>query len=133
MVSFYRAYGTPFGGPDGGNGGNGSHIIFQADPAVKDLSHLTTTIKGRNGVFGAGQCCHGKNADHIYVKVPLNTMVKQCGTDRVLYELFKPGDLFIAARGGAGGHGNHFYVTNEMRKPVKAEVGGKGEEVGWIY
>lgn len=131
MVSFLRAYGEPYGGPDGGNGGNGAHIIFQADPTTKDLSHVSPSAKGKNGVFGASKCCHGKNADHLYIKVPLNTLIKQCGSDVVIHELFKPGELFIAARGGAGGHGNHFYVSNEVRKPLKAEVGGQGESVSY--
>uniref|UniRef100_A0AC34Q7F5 Mitochondrial ribosome-associated GTPase 2 n=1 Tax=Panagrolaimus sp. JU765 TaxID=591449 RepID=A0AC34Q7F5_9BILA len=129
MVSFYRAAGTPFGGPDGGNGGNGSHIILQADSHVRDFSRISNIIKGKNGVFGAAECCHGKNAEHLYVKVPLNTLIKQIGTGEVIHELFKPGEIFIAARGGAGGHGNHFYVSNEVRKPIKAEVGGIGEVV----
>lgn len=42
------------------------------------------------------------------------------------------GEIFIAARGGAGGHGNHFYLSNAVRKPMKAEYGGKGEKVRYI-
>uniref|UniRef100_A0A914Y818 Obg domain-containing protein n=1 Tax=Panagrolaimus superbus TaxID=310955 RepID=A0A914Y818_9BILA len=45
MVSFLRQYKAPFGGPDGGNGGHGAHVIFQADSQIKDLSHLPTTAK----------------------------------------------------------------------------------------
>ncbi|KAE9546645.1 hypothetical protein FO519_010143, partial [Halicephalobus sp. NKZ332] len=131
MVSFMRAYAEPYGGPDGGNGGNGAHIVFQADPSIKDLSNIPPTAKGKNGIFGAPKCCHGKNAEHLFLKVPLNTLIKQCGTGVVIHELFKPGELFIAARGGAGGHGNQFYVSNEIRKPIKAEVGGEGEAVDY--
>uniref|UniRef100_A0AC35FI99 Mitochondrial ribosome-associated GTPase 2 n=1 Tax=Panagrolaimus sp. PS1159 TaxID=55785 RepID=A0AC35FI99_9BILA len=129
MVSFLRQYAAPFGGPDGGNGGNGAHVIFQADPQTKDLSHLPTIAKGKNGIFGAPKCCHGKNAEHLYLKVPLNTIIKPYDSNEIIHELYKPGELFIAARGGAGGHGNNFYISNEMRKPMKAEVGGQGESV----
>lgn len=48
---------------------------------------------------------------------------------QVIKDLNKKGDIFIAARGGAGGHGNQFYKTNEVRVPLKAELGGIGEEV----
>uniref|UniRef100_A0A7E4USY0 OBG-type G domain-containing protein n=1 Tax=Panagrellus redivivus TaxID=6233 RepID=A0A7E4USY0_PANRE len=129
MVSFLRGYGTPFGGPDGGNGGHGGHVLFEADSSTKDLYHIGNTVKARNGTIGMGKCCHGANAEHLHVKVPLNTLVKEAGSSKVLHELFRPGEIFIGARGGAGGHGNHFYLSNEVRKPMKAELGGRGEVV----
>lgn len=46
----------------------------------------------------------------------------------MLHELIEPGEVFLAARGGAGGHGNHFYLSNQVRKPLKAELGGVGEQ-----
>jgi len=51
---------------------------------------------------------------------------------KIVYELTKPDELFIAARGGAGGHGNLFYLSNDVRAPQKAEVGGKGEIVDYV-
>jgi GTP-binding protein len=50
-------------------------------------------------------------------------------TERIVYELLEDGEIFIGARGGAGGHGNHFYLSNQVRKPIKAEFGGLGEHV----
>ncbi|KAH7724902.1 Protein M01E5.2 [Aphelenchoides avenae] len=129
MVSFLRAKNEPFAGPDGGNGGNGAHVILKANAQTRDLSQLRTIAKGRNGGPGMGECCHGKNADHVYLEVPLNTMIRLAGDDRILHELMRQDEIFIAARGGAGGHGNHFYVSNEVRKPLKAEVGAQGERV----
>lgn len=63
--------------------------------------------------------------------MPLNTIVRLRNDEQVLHELMRPDEIFIAARGGAGGHGNHFYVSNEIRKPLKAEVGAQGERVSF--
>uniref|UniRef100_A0AC35U2C5 OBG-type G domain-containing protein n=1 Tax=Rhabditophanes sp. KR3021 TaxID=114890 RepID=A0AC35U2C5_9BILA len=132
MVSFFKGYRVPFGGPDGGDGGNGAHVVFEADAHTKDLSNIAPIMKGKNGHFGMSKSCHGKSADHKIVKVPVHTVFRQQALDNYtpgkdIMELSKHGDIFIAARGGAGGHGNQFYVSNEVRKPIKAELGGEGE------
>ncbi|KAI6231310.1 GTP-binding subdomain and GTP-binding protein domain containing protein [Aphelenchoides besseyi] len=129
MVSFLREYKQPYGGPDGGNGGNGGHVIFQASSKVKDLSQVQTQLKAKSGEYGHTKCCHGKNAEHRIVQVPLCTMIKNPISGQVIHEILEESDIFIAARGGAGGHGNNFYVSNQVRKPVKAELGGRGEQV----
>ena len=67
--------------------------------------------------------------------VPLNTLIKRPSSDElrpskdIIWELTRDGEMFIAARGGAGGHGNAFYLSNMVRKPLKAEEGGSGEKV----
>ncbi|XGW22819.1 hypothetical protein V3C99_005217, partial [Haemonchus contortus] len=127
MVSFFRGYRKPFGGPDGGDGGNGGHVLFKACHHTKDLSHLRSTEKAERGEFGGSKSCHGKSAEHLEIRVPVGTLFKNDGT--VVYELLNDGEIFVGARGGAGGHGNQFYVSNEVRKPFKAEIGGRGEEV----
>ncbi|CAG9539185.1 unnamed protein product [Cercopithifilaria johnstoni] len=129
MVSFRREAGVMFGGPDGGDGGNGGHVIFEVDALVKDLSRLPTIIKAMNGEGGHSKSCHGKSAPHKVIKVPVGTVLKEPHTDRVIIDLNKQGAVFLAARGGAGGHGNQFYKTNEVRVPLKAELGGLGEEL----
>ncbi|MFH4973376.1 hypothetical protein AB6A40_000085 [Gnathostoma spinigerum] len=131
MVSFYRGYRVPFGGPDGGDGGNGGHIIFQAHGDVKDLSSLPRFLTARNGEYGRSKSCHGKSAPNLTVKVPLGTVIKSPNSEKILAELTKPESIYLAARGGAGGHGNQFYVSNEVRTPIKAEYGGIGEEVSY--
>ena len=89
--------------------------------------------------------CDGKNAEHTEILVPRGTVFRDPRTRRLIYEVNKEGDvsrkysifqkntliwqIFIGARGGSGGRGNHFYVTNEVRKPFKAEYGGLGEAV----
>lgn len=134
-ISFLREKNLEFGGPDGGNGGNGGHIIFKADAKISDLSQIDVFLRAEGGFKGQGKCCHGKNGGHLYVSVPLNTLIKKPTTDElrhskdVIHELSRDGELFIGARGGAGGHGNAFYVSNMIRKPLKAEEGGRGEKV----
>uniref|UniRef100_A0A0N4ZTR1 OBG-type G domain-containing protein n=1 Tax=Parastrongyloides trichosuri TaxID=131310 RepID=A0A0N4ZTR1_PARTI len=134
MVSFFKGYRVPFGGPDGGDGGNGGHVIFKSDKKTKDLSQLTSVIKAGNGEYGMSKSCHGKSASHRIINVPLNTIISRPKIDEInikeeIIELVNDGEIFIAARGGAGGHGNQFYVSNEIRKPTKAEIGGLGEEL----
>jgi GTP-binding protein len=73
------------------------------------------------------------------VPVPINTLIKKPSDDEllpsneVIWELSREGEVFIAARGGAGGHGNAFYLSNMVRKPMKAEEGGSGEKVKNIF
>uniref|UniRef100_A0A8R1E320 Mitochondrial ribosome-associated GTPase 2 n=1 Tax=Caenorhabditis japonica TaxID=281687 RepID=A0A8R1E320_CAEJA len=127
MVSFFRGYRKPFGGPDGGDGGHGGHVIFKASRAAKDLSTVHSIVRAQNGEFGRTKSCHGKSADHREITVPIGTVFKANGT--TIFELNTENDMFIAARGGVGGRGNEFYVSNEVRKPFKAEYGGQGEEL----
>ncbi|CEF67567.1 Anaphase-promoting complex subunit 1 [Strongyloides ratti] len=134
MVSFFKGYRVPFGGPDGGDGGNGGHVIFKASKKTKDLSKLKGIYKAGHGEYGMGKSCHGKNAEHRIIHVPLNTIICKPAIEgiskkEIIKELINDEEIFLAARGGAGGHGNQFYVSNEVRKPIKAEIGGMGEEI----
>ncbi|KAK6185148.1 hypothetical protein SNE40_007443 [Patella caerulea] len=126
-VSFLREKSREFGGPDGGNGGNGGHVIFQASTNVKSLASIDPHIKAKHGIKGSKKHCHGKNAEHTYVLVPVGTVVKS-ETGDVLSSLENTCDYYIAGRGGAGGKGNHFFLTNEERVPNYAEMGAPGEE-----
>ncbi|KAI1729723.1 GTP1/OBG domain-containing protein [Ditylenchus destructor] len=131
-ISFLREKNIPFGSADGGSGGNGGHVILKADAKIKDFSHLYDIIVAENGKHGGEKCCDGTSAPHLHVPVPLHTIVRKSASNSegtVIHELSREGELFIAARGGAGGHGNTFYLSNAVRKPVKAELGGSGEEV----
>jgi len=130
-MSFLREKYVAFGGPDGGNGGNGGHVIFQADRKTKDLAKLNNANRAENGQHGQQRCCHGKNAPHLCIRVPIGTMIKVPYVDKIVSELIHHDQIFIAARGGLGGHGNNFYLANDCRTPVKAEVGGFGEE--YVY
>lgn len=83
MVSFFRGYRNPFGGPDGGDGGNGGHVVFRGQSVtvmenelsiegsnkVGDLSHLQSELRAQRGEFGRSKSQHGKNGEHIEVRI----------------------------------------------------------------
>ncbi|CAH8620517.1 unnamed protein product [Heterobilharzia americana] len=154
-IAFRRIFCNPHAGPSGGDGGNGAHVIFRADESTSDLSNVPTVIKGQNGASGSMNDCHGENADHVYVKVPLGTQIfsacenldsvsKDNRSSVLMKTLQSPGDIFLAARGGAGGKGNAFmtYATlavDSMKLPSSkntplriAERGGQGETKEFI-
>ncbi|KAL8570115.1 hypothetical protein ACOMHN_033794 [Nucella lapillus] len=126
-LSFTSEPRKEWAGPDGGCGGNGGHIIFQASTNCKSLAHFRAVIKAEDGIKGQTKNCHGKNAEHTYIDVPLGTIVRtEAGA--VIGSLEKHRDVFVAARGGAGGKGNNFFLSNENRAPAKAELGAKGQQ-----
>jgi GTP-binding protein len=83
MISFLREYNMPFGGPDGGNGGSGGHVIFKgklvsllsisysfsASSQTKDLCRLLPVMRAPKGEMGGDRCCHGKSAEHEVISV----------------------------------------------------------------
>ncbi|KAG8181523.1 hypothetical protein JTE90_014253 [Oedothorax gibbosus] len=125
LISFLRLSKNPFGGPSGGNGGNGGHVILQACYTVKSLEEVPPVLQGGHGINGKTKHQHGADGQHFIVRVPIGTLVKQ--EDQVLCDLNEQDAKFIAARGGAGGHGNHFFLSNENRHPDIAEKGAIGE------
>ncbi|XP_077982515.1 mitochondrial ribosome-associated GTPase 2-like [Glandiceps talaboti] len=117
---------SEFGSPDGGSGGNGGHVIFRAQKILVSLESLRHQFIGEEGTRGGKQNCDGKNAKHTIVKVPLGTIVKE--NEVLVVDLKKEGDQFIAARGGIGGKGNSFFVSNDNKSPMLATKGSPGEE-----
>ncbi|XP_059158132.1 mitochondrial ribosome-associated GTPase 2-like isoform X2 [Physella acuta] len=126
MLSFLSLPRREWAGPDGGNGGNGGHLIFKVSQKVKSLSHLKPLEAAPNGVRGGTKQRDGKNAEHRYIEVPVGTIIKS--EDGEVISLDKEGDIYIAARGGAGGKGNYFFLSNENRAPTIAEIGATGQE-----
>ncbi|KAL0858281.1 hypothetical protein ABMA27_012183 [Loxostege sticticalis] len=125
-ISFLSAWCKDHAGPDGGDGGHGGHVIFQATHTVKSLNHCRSVITAKHGERGFNKDCNGKNADHVVVSVPLGTIVKD-SSGRVLADLDSEGVMFVAARGGAGGRGNKFFLTDTEQAPDIAELGATGE------
>jgi len=126
-LSFMQLFCNPLAGPDGGNGGNGGHIILVADTSVKSLEKLQSEYRAEDGEKGMSKHCHGKSAPHTVIEVPLGTIVKEDGGP-VIADLDFHGASFIAARGGAGGHGNHHFMSNDNKAPHISEFGAKGED-----
>ena len=123
----------PKGGPDGGDGGRGGHIILKGDPQYWTLIHLKYRkhIKAEHGGAGSGGLRHGANGKDIILEVPLGTVAKDSETGELLCEILEPGQQEILVRGGRGGKGNNFFKTATMQTPRFAQEGEPGRE-GWF-
>ncbi|CAF0776776.1 unnamed protein product [Brachionus calyciflorus] len=129
LVSFMHLKGNEFAGPDGGDGGNGGHVIFKIEPGLKSLNKIQSMYQAENGEEGQSYHMKGKSGQHLIIKVPVGTIFKS-ETGEV-HELTEKKPMFVAARGGAGGKGNYYYLSNENRRPKQFEAGHKGEQ--FIY
>ena len=129
-TSFRREKYVPMGGPNGGNGGKGSSIIFKVDKGLHTLLDLKyqKEIKGKKGENGKGSNKFGSNAEDIYVKVPLGTVIKDTDTGLILADLTKENDEVVVAKGGRGGRGNTAFKTHSNTAPNFSENGEPGEE-----
>ncbi|MBI2437439.1 MAG: GTPase ObgE [Lentisphaerae bacterium] len=129
-VSFRREKYIPYGGPDGGDGGRGGHIILQADPDVDSLIafYYQPRQEAEDGEDGKGQKQHGRNGADLILQVPCGTVVRDEATGAILGELLKPGEQLSVARGGQGGLGNCHWKTNVHQAPREHSDGEPGEE-----
>lgn len=132
-VHFYRGPGTPKGGPDGGDGGRGGHIILKAEPQEWTLLSLKFTrhIFAQDGHSGKGGLKKGGDGDDVVVKVPLGTVARDAETGEVLLEITEKGEEKILLPGGRGGKGNNFFKTATHQSPRYAQPGEEGQE-RWI-
>ncbi len=123
----------PKGGPDGGNGGRGGHIILKANHQFWTLIHLKYRkhIMAEDGGAGSGQLMNGKNGSDIILDVPMGTVAKDAETGEVLFELVDDGQEEILVRGGRGGMGNNFFKSATNQTPRYAQPGEPCEE-GWF-
>ena len=123
----------PKGGPDGGDGGRGGHIILRANPQFWTLIHLKYRkhIKAEDGEAGSGQLRTGKNGTDIYIDVPLGTVARDAETGKVLFELVDAGEERILVKGGRGGLGNNNFKSATNQTPRYSQPGEAGSE-GWF-
>ncbi len=129
-VSFRREKYVPRGGPDGGNGGRGGDVVFEADGSMStllDFKHRPV-FKAHRGEHGKGADKNGRSAGPMVVRVPCGTQVFDEGTGKMEADLVEPGQRFVAARGGRGGRGNASFKSSTDRAPRRAEPGERGEE-----
>ena len=124
---------VPKGGPDGGDGGRGGHVILRANPQFWTLIHLKYRkhIRAEHGGAGSGQLCKGKNGADVILDVPLGTVAKDAETGETLFELVEPGEERILVRGGRGGLGNNNFKSATNQTPRYAQPGEPGRE-GWF-
>jgi len=130
-VSLLRISHNPLGGPDGGDGGHGGHVIFKASSNKTSLDHISTILKAESGEKGGHRDCNGRNASHLIIEVPVGTMFKSIIGD-IMADLKEDGEMFVAARGGAGGRGNHYFTSDVNQAPEIAEYGANGEDLSYI-
>ncbi|KAG7205579.1 hypothetical protein KM043_007551 [Ampulex compressa] len=130
-ISFLRLWVNDRAGPDGGDGGHGGHVIFKVSSQVKDLSHVNSILEGMDGEKGYNKGCFGKNGEHTIVNVPMGTIVRDMD-GRILVDLNQRDMMFIAARGGAGGHGNMYFKSDLHQTPEICEYGANGESLQYI-
>ena len=129
-VSFRREKFVPRGGPDGGNGGSGGHVIMQGDATLHtllDLRYRTYNMAER-GRHGKGKDMHGRSGDDCVIRVPLGTICRDAESEATLWDFQSQGERFIAARGGRGGRGNASFATSINRAPRQTTQGALGEE-----
>jgi GTP-binding protein len=129
VVSFRREAHVPKGGPDGGDGGRGADVVLVCDPSLRDLHAFRrgAHLKGKRGGHGQGANRHGATPAPLEVRVPPGTVAEDAERgDR--WELVRPGQRAVVARGGAGGRGNKHFATSTRQTPRFAERGLPGEE-----
>ena len=113
------------GGPDGGDGGRGGHIILKGNPQFWTLYHLKFKrhFKADNGGDGGKNRITGSNGKDIYIDVPLGTVVKNGTDEKLLFEITKDGEEKIICEGGMGGRGNWHFKSSTNQTPRYAQPG----------
>ncbi len=134
VVGFRREKFIEFGGPDGGNGGRGGDIVFEAQANLNTLIDFRYTqhFRAKKGGNGAGADRTGANAADVVVKVPIGTQVFAEDQVTMLADLDAPAKRVVLLRGGDGGFGNAHFKTSTNRAPRKATKGWPGEE-RWVW
>lgn len=122
----------PKGGPDGGDGGRGGHIILRGNRQLWTLLHLKFQkhIKAGHGGHGAGGLKTGKQGEDVFIEVPLGTVAKDGETGEVLFEITEEGEERIIQQGGRGGLGNNHFKSPTNQTPRYAQPGEEGQD-GW--
>lgn len=135
VVAFRREKYIEFGGPDGGNGGRGGHIIIKA---VKDSNTLIDFryqqhFRAEGGQNGAGQLRTGADGKDLVVRVPVGTQIFAEDKETLLADITDPDQEFVLLYGGDGGKGNAHYKSSTNQAPRKATPGFPGEEIAvWL-
>ena len=129
---FRREKYIPKGGPDGGDGGRGGHVIVRGNKQMWTLLHLKFSkhMKAGHGVHGSGQLKTGAEGEDKYIDVPLGTLARDVETGEILFEVTEDGEEHIIQRGGMGGLGNTHFKSATNQTPRYAQPGGDGAE-GW--
>ena len=133
-VSFRREKFMEYGGPDGGNGGKGGDIIFEAVPGLNTLIDFRYTqhFRAPRGSGGSGSNRTGGGGDDLVIRVPVGTQILSEDKEEVLLDFTKVGQREVFLRGGDGGRGNASYKTSTNRTPRQHGTGWPHEEA-WVW
>jgi GTP-binding protein len=134
-VSFRREKFVEFGGPDGGDGGKGGDVVFEAVPGLNTLIDFRYTqhFRAPRGKGGAGSNRTGAGGGDLVIKVPVGTQILADDEERsLLADLTKVGQQVALLKGGMGGRGNASYKTSTNRAPRQHQTGEAGEEM-WVW
>jgi GTP-binding protein len=129
----HRAKYIPKGGPDGGDGGRGGHIILKGNKQLWTLLHLKFTkhVKAGNGGVGGKSLSTGAYGEDKIIEVPLGTVAKKADSDEVLFEITEHDETKVLLAGGRGGLGNDHFKSSTFQTPRFAQPGEPAQE-GWF-
>lgn len=130
IVAFRREKYVAYGGPYGGDGGDGGSVIFRVDTGKTTLLDLryNKKMEAKPGGNGKTKKMHGANGEDYVVKVPQGTIVKNLKSGHMIADLTQPGQAAVIARGGKGGRGNFHFKSSKNTAPQYSEMGEPGEE-----
>lgn len=135
-VSFRREKFVEYGGPNGGDGGKGGDIVFEAVPGLNTLIDFRYTqhFRAERGKGGMGSDRHGANASTLVIPVPVGTQILADDEERTLLaDMTEPGQKVTLLRGGDGGKGNAHYKSSTNRAPRQFQKGFPGQEMSvWL-
>lgn len=133
MIGFRREKHVPFGGPSGGDGGEGGDIIFVGNRHMNSLVrfHRQVHYRAENGQHGSTKSKTGKSGVPLRIEVPTGTIIRNAETGELLADITEPGQEVVLLRGGRGGRGNIHFATSVNQAPRIAERGEPGEEM-WL-
>jgi len=128
FVHFHREKFVDKGGPDGGDGGRGGHVIARGNKQLWTLLHLKYRkhVIAEEGEKGGARLCSGSNGKDEILDVPIGTIIKNAETGEVEAEITKDGEETIVAQGGRGGKGNAFFKSSTNQAPRNAQPGEAG-------
>ncbi|HLP42028.1 MAG TPA: GTPase ObgE [Fibrobacteria bacterium] len=128
-VAWRREKYVPRGGPSGGKGGRGGHVVLRASKDIHTLYDIGNTriFRAEAGQNGMPSNCTGKDGEDVVVQVPVGTLVKELESRELLCDLKEDGQTFIAAEGGRGGLGNSAFKSSTHQTPTKALPGTPGQ------
>ncbi|MBC7503572.1 GTPase ObgE [Candidatus Gracilibacteria bacterium] len=129
IISWRREKYIPKGGPFGGDGGNGGHIVLVATTHETTLGKFRhqKIITAEDGEKGGTQECHGATAPVLILEVPVGTIVTDAETKAIICDLVAPGQRFQICEGGKGGFGNAHFPSSTRQAPNFAELGDAGD------